>query len=94
MKKSTKAIAMATLATVVFATSAFADVTMDQARKIAFKTAGVSNKAGIKEEKMDYSDHFGKCYEFEFAEGRFKYEVKVVAATGEVVKCEKEKRFF
>jgi len=91
MKKITKTVAMAAFAIAVLASAAFAEVSMEQAKKIAFKKAGVSANAAVLEQKRDHSDHFGMCYEFKFTEGAYKYEAKVVQATGELVKYEMEK---
>jgi len=91
MKKITKIVVTAAFATVILASAAFAAVTMEQAKKIAFKKAGVSNNAVVLEQKRDHSDHFGMCYKFEFTEGAYKYEAKIVEATGEIVKFDMEK---
>ena len=67
-------------------------ISASDALRIALEHAGVAT-ADAKEVKTDLDIDDGKAvYEVEFLAGGYEYDYDIDAATGAVLKCEKERR--
>ncbi len=70
--------------------SSQSNITLEQAKEIAFKHAGVAEDQ-ISKLKTDTDYENGeKIYEIEFKNGRIEYEYEISAATGQILKYEKD----
>lgn len=93
MKKMTIKICAGLLLLLAMCTAAFAEISMEQAKKIALAKIDNPNARLVKEE-LDTDDYFGTVYEFKYVAGSYKYKIKITTETGKVVKFKKESRFF
>lgn len=64
-------------------------ITLEAAKKIALEHAGLANKSGAVFVKEEFDRREGK-YELEILWGGYEYEIDVNAATGAILKSEKE----
>lgn len=71
--------------------SAATDITLEQAKEIALKDAGLSaGEVTFTKAKLDYDDGI-QAYEIEFFSGRWEYEYTIHAGTGVILKSDRER---